>query len=321
MATKKMILDLDTGVDDALALALAVEDPRIDLIGIVSSYGNTLVETAGQNSLNLLHLLGADDVPVYLGESHSSTTTHFDVMPISMAIHGDNGVGNIELPQAPRKIESISGVQFLIDAAHQYGDDLIYLPTGPLTNLAAAIKQDPEVAQLIGQTTLMGGALTVPGNVTPFTEANIHQDPEAADFVFTHQKNLTMVGLDVTLRTLLTKNHTQAWRALDTLAGRTYADVMDYYINAYDTLDIDHRGAALHDPLAVAVAIDPDYVTTINLNTRVTYDKQSGDYGRTIGDSARLLDATTTKIAVNVDTERFVRDFQEFMLDILSKTA
>lgn len=317
MATKKMILDLDTGIDDALALALAVEDPRVDLIGIISSYGNTLIETAGQNSLDLLHLLQADDVPVYLGENHSSTTQSFETMPISMAIHGDNGIGNIELEPATKPIETQSGVQFLIEAAHEYGDDLIYLPTGPLTNLAAAIRQDPTVAELIGQTTLMGGALTVPGNVTPFTEANINQDPEAADYVFTHQKNITMVGLDVTLRTLLTKEHTKAWRELGTLAGTQYADMMDYYIDAYDTLDIDHRGAALHDPLAVAVSIDPNYVTTIDLNLRVTYDRESGDYGRTIGDKLRLLDSTTTKVAVNVDNERFVRDFQDFMLDIL----
>ncbi|KRN74515.1 hypothetical protein IV73_GL001251 [Weissella kandleri] len=317
MAIKKMILDLDTGIDDALALALAVEDPRVDLIGIIASYGNTLVETAAQNSLNLLHLLGADDVPVFVGEAHSSTTNHFDVMPISMAIHGDNGVGNIELPIAPRTVETKSGVQFLIDAAHEFGEHLIYLPTGPLTNLAAAIQIDPEIATLIGQTTLMGGALTVPGNVTPFTEANIHQDPEAADFAFTHQKNLTMVGLDVTLRTLMTKAHTQAWRELGTESGRLYANLMDYYIDAYDRLDIDHRGAALHDPLAVAVAIDPDYVQTIDLNTRVTYDQESGDYGRTIGDRERLNEPTTTKIAVDVDVERFVRDFQEFMLDVL----
>jgi len=317
MATKKMILDLDTGIDDALAMALAVEDPRIDLIGVISSYGNTLIETAGQNSLDLLHLLKADEVPVYLGDSHSSTTQTFETMPISMAIHGDNGIGNIKLDPATRKIEDQSGVQFLIDAAHQYGDNLIYLPTGPLTNLAAAIQKDPAVAELIGQTTLMGGALTVPGNVTPFTEANIHQDPEAADFVFTHQKNLTMIGLDVTLRTLLTKKHTKEWRALGTNAGAQYADMMDYYIDAYDRLDIDHRGAALHDPLAVAVAIDPNYVTTIDLNMRVTYDRNSGDYGRTIGDNQKLLDSTTTKVAVNVDNERFVRDFQDLMLDIL----
>ena len=129
-----------------------------------------------------------------------------------------------------------------------------------------------------------------------------------------------MVGLDVTLRTLLTKKETAAWRLLGTTAGEKYADLMDFYIDAYDKLNIDKKGAALHDPLAVAVGIDPSYVTTISLAMRVTYDKESGDYGRTIGDKSRLLEPTTTKAAVLVDTPRFVNDFQNLMLNILNTT-
>lgn len=319
MAHKKMILDLDTGIDDALALAYAVGDPNVDLIGIISSYGNTLMTTAAQNSLNLLHLLGADDVPVFLGESHSSTTNHFDVMPISQLIHGENGIGDVTLETSPRSVEQQSGVDFLIESAHKYNDDLIFIPTGPLTNLASAIKKDSAVATFIGNTTLMGGALTVPGNVTPFTEANIHQDPEDADFVFTRQKNLTMVGLDVTLRTLLTKKETTAWRALDTTAANKFAELMDFYIDAYANLNIDKKGAALHDPLAVAVGIDHTYVSTLPLSMHVTYDKESGDYGRTIGNKDKLLEPTTSKVAVLVDTNRFVSDFQAMMLNVLKK--
>ena len=195
MASTKMILDLDTGVDDALALALAVCDPRVDLIGVIASYGNTLMKTAAQNTLDLLHLLHADEVPVYLGESQASTVNDFEVMPISKAIHGDNGVGNILLEKSPRSIEKESGIQFLINMAHQYQDELVYVPTGPLTNLAKALQIDPKIAQLIGNTTLMGGALTVPGNVTPFTEANINQDPQAADQVFTAQEPVSYTHL------------------------------------------------------------------------------------------------------------------------------
>ena len=318
MAQKKMILDLDTGIDDALALAYAVGDPNVDLIGIISSYGNTLIETAAQNSLNLLHLLGANNVPVFIGESHSSPTYHFEVRPSSQLIHGKNGIGEVVLETAPRHVETQSGVDFLIAAAHQYADDLIFIPTGPLTNLATAIKKDPAVATLIGNTTLMGGALTVPGNVTPFTEANIHQDPEDADYAFTRQKNLTMVGLDVTLRTLLTKKETAAWRALNTTAATKFAELMDFYIDAYANLGIDKKGAALHDPLAVAVGIDASYVTTLPLAMHVTYDQKSGDYGRTIGDKDKLLVPTTTQVAVLVDTDRFVSDFQTMMLSVLN---
>lgn len=204
MATKKMILDLDTGVDDALALAYAIADPNIDLIGVVASYGNNLLEQTAKNSLQLLELLG-QDVPVFKGLSHSSTTDHFTVMQVSKEIHGSNGIGDISLPEPSHQVQPKDGVDFIIEAAHQYNKDLIIVPTGPLTNLAAALHRDPQISQLIGNVTLMGGALTVEGNVSDVAEANINQDAEAANEVFTSPLPITMVGLDVTLRTLLTK--------------------------------------------------------------------------------------------------------------------
>ncbi|MBL1056933.1 nucleoside hydrolase [Ligilactobacillus agilis] len=305
MAEYKMILDLDTGIDDALAIAYALATPESDLIGIVSSYGNVLVERACQNSLDLLELLGHPEVPVFKGLSHSSTTDSFSVMPISAQIHGKNGVGEVEVPKAKRQVETQSGVDFFIEAAHKYQDKLIIVPTGPLTNLAAAIQKDPTIIDLIGNVTLMGGALTVPGNVTPVTEANINQDPEAADLVFRSNLNLTMVGLDVTTRTLLTNKETASWRALGTLAGQKYADIVDYYIDAYKVTSPHLGGCALHDPLAVAVAVDPSLVDLLKLNMKV--DTKAPFAGRTIGDETRINDpALHTKAAVNVDKERFL---------------
>ncbi|KRL53289.1 nucleoside hydrolase [Furfurilactobacillus rossiae] len=322
MATKKMILDLDTGVDDALAIAYAVASPEVDLIGIVSSYGNVLVDKSAENSLDLLELLGATDVPVFLGESHSSTTDHFDVMEISQKIHGVNGIGEVKVPKAKRAVESEGAVDFIIDAAHKYGDNLILVPTGPQTNLDAAITKDPEIAKLIGNMTFMGGALTVPGNVTAFTEANINQDPAAADRVFRSPLKSTMVGLDVTLRTLLTKKETQQWRDLGTVAGEKYADITDYYIDAYYNLDIDKNGCAIHDPLAVGVAIDPSYAKLIDLNMKVTHDDPANpaDVGRTIGDTARLNDPTTNmKVAVDVDKDRYLAHFMDLLTNLFAK--
>ena len=232
MAKRKMILDLDTGVDDALAIAYALADPEVDLIGIVSSYGNNLLDVCAENSLKLLELLGHTDIPVFKGLPHSCTTDHFDVMQVSKDIHGDNGIGDVELPTPSRALEEQSGVDFYIEAAHKYGKDLIIIPTGPMTNLAAALKKDPEIADLIGNVTFMGGALTVEGNVTPVAEANINQDPKAADEVMKSNLPLTMVGLDVTLRTLLTKNETKQWRELGTASGKAFADITDFYIDA-----------------------------------------------------------------------------------------
>lgn len=311
MAKRKMILDLDTGVDDALAIAYALADPEVDLIGIVSSYGNNLLDVCAENSLKLLELLGHTDIPVFKGLPHSCTTDHFDVMQVSKDIHGDNGIGDVELPAPSRAIEEQSGVDFYIEAAHKYGKDLIIIPTGPMTNLAAALKKDPEIADLIGNVTFMGGALTVEGNVTPVAEANINQDPKAADEVVKSNLPLTMVGLDVTLRTLLTKNETKQWRELGTASGKAFADITDFYIDAYYDLDIDKRGCALHDPLAVGVGIDPSFVSTISLFMKVVY-QEGPYYGRTIGDNAKLNDPNpNVKVAVNVDKERYLKAFMD----------
>lgn len=311
MAKRKMILDLDTGVDDALAIAYALADPEVDLIGIVSSYGNNLLDVCAENSLKLLELLGHTDIPVFKGLPHSCTTDSFEVMQVSKDIHGDNGIGDVELPAPSRAIEEQSGVDFYIEAAHKYGKDLIIIPTGPMTNLAAALKKDPEIADLIGNVTFMGGALTVEGNVTPVAEANINQDAKAADEVVKSNLPLTMVGLDVTLRTLLTKNETKQWRELGTAAGKAFADITDFYIDAYYNLDIDKRGCALHDPLAVGVGIDPSFVSTISLFMKVVYE-EGPFYGRTIGDNAKLNDPNpNVKVAVNVDKERYLKAFMD----------
>lgn len=313
MAKRKMILDLDTGVDDALAIAYALADPEVDLIGIVSSYGNNLLDVCAENSLKLLELLGHTDIPVFKGLPHSCTTEHFDVMQVSKDIHGDNGIGDVELPAPSRALEEQSGVDFCIEAAHKYGKDLIIIPTGPMTNLAAALKKDPEIADLIGNVTFMGGALTVEGNVTPVAEANINQDPKAADEVMKSNLPLTMVGLDVTLRTLLTKNETKQWRELGTASGKAFADITDFYIDAYYNLDIDKRGCALHDPLAVGVGIDPSFVSTISLFMKVVY-QEGPYYGRTIGDNAKLNDPNpNVKVAVNVDKERYLKAFMDHL--------
>ena len=318
MAQKKMILDLDTGIDDAMAIAYAVAAPDVDLIGIVASYGNVLTPDAGTNSLKILELLGHTDVPVFLGEQHSQTTDHFDVMPISAQIHGKNGIGEVELPKPSRQVESQSGADFIIEAAHKYQSDLVLVPTGPLTNLALALRKDPSIAELIGSVTLMGGALTVPGNVTPVAEANINQDAFAANEVFTSKLNITMVGLDVTLRTLLTKSETKQWGELKTVAGEKFADIVDYYIDVYKVTSPHLHGCALHDPLAVGVAIDPSFVTTLDINMFV--DTSKAMWARTIGDPARLTEENpNVTVALTVDQDRYLAEFMKLLTGLFQQ--
>lgn len=300
----KIILDLDTGIDDAMALAYALAHPDLELIGVTGTYGNVPVELGVRNSLALLELLGADDVPVFVGPVREG----FNVADISAFIHGRNGLGEVLLPP-PRRAPQGDAVDFLLQSVREHGDDLVIVPTGPSTSCAAAMRKDPEFARN-AHLVMMGGALTVPGNVTPYAEANVWQDPEATDYVFRHAQDLTMVGLDVTLRTLLTKEHTRQWRTSH--AGRVFADIVDYYIGAYATTSPHLGGCGLHDPLAVAVAADPSLVTCLEMNLRCE------ENGRTIGDPERLGEAATTRVAVGVDALRFVDDLMSKLTSLYS---
>ena len=300
----KIILDLDTGIDDAMALAYALAHPDLELIGVTGTYGNVPVELGVRNSLALLELLGADDVPVFVGPVREG----FQVADISAFIHGRNGLGEVLLPP-PRRAPQGDAVDFLLQSVREHGDDLVIVPTGPSTSCAAAMRKDPEFARN-AHLVMMGGALTVPGNVTPYAEANVWQDPEATDYVFRHARDLTVVGLDVTLRTLLTKEHTRQWRTSH--AGRVFADIVDYYIGAYATTSPHLGGCGLHDPLAVAVAADPSLVTCLEMNLRCE------ENGRTIGDPERLGEAATTRVAVGVDAPRFVDDLMSKLTSLYS---
>ncbi|WBT07887.1 nucleoside hydrolase [Corynebacterium sp. SCR221107] len=304
---KKVILDLDTGIDDALALAYALGSPELELIGITATYGNVLVEDGARNDLALLELFGRPDIPVFVGEPHALAKDSFEVLEISAFIHGHNGIGEVAVADAAAKVQEKSAVDFLIESVHTYGDELIIIPTGAMTNIATAIEKDPSFADN-AHIVFMGGALTVPGNVAPWAEANINQDPEAADIMVRKTADITMIGLDVTLQTLLTYKETKQWRALGTPAGTFLADATDYYIKAYDTTAPHLGGCGLHDPLAVGVAVDPSLVTLLPINLKV--DTEGATRGRTIGDETRLNDPhKNAKVAVGVDVSRFLEEF------------
>lgn len=304
----KLILDLDTGVDDALAIAYALGSPAVELIGITGTYGNVLLDQGVRNALAITDLLGHPEVGVYKGLPHSSTTDSFEVLEISKFIHGANGIGDVSIPDSNREPQSEPAVDFIIDAAKTYGKELVYVPTGPMTNIAAALRKAPEIKDEIGRIVLMGGALTVCGNVNAWEEANISQDPDAADYLFRSGAPATMIGLDVTLQTLLTYRETRQWRDLGTKAGAFLADMTDFYIKAYETTSPHLGGCGLHDPLAVGVAVDPTLVDTLSMNLKVDVDGPTR--GRTIGDNTRLNDPVKTmKAAVGVDVPRFLHEF------------
>ena len=311
---RKLILDVDTGIDDALAIAYALASPELDLIGVTCTYGNVEVDQAVRNSLAILELFGRTDVPVFGGPQRDG----FEVMEISQFIHGVNGIGEAKLYDASRAAEQQSAVDFMVQSVHRYGDDLVIVPVGPLTTVAAAAEADETFASR-AHIVCMGGALTVPGNVTPCAEANINQDPEAADFVFRQGEDITMIGLDVTLQTLLTTVETKQWGDLGTAGGDFLATATNYYIKAYETTAPHLGGCGLHDPLAVAVAADPSLVDTLAINLKVDTDGETR--GRTIGDETCLNDPVkSARVAVGVDVGRFLEEFMRRLTGLARET-
>lgn len=316
MANKKLILDLDMGVDDALALAYALGSPEVDLIGVTTTFGNVRVEQSARNCLAVLDLLGRPEIPVYLGADRAleALEAYSPSAAVSL-IHGKNGIGGASIPDSPYEpvgAASAGGnaaVDYLIDAARTFGPALTIVTTGPLTNLARALERDAAAIMSVGRIVVMGGALTVPGNVSAGAEANIASDPEAADAVLRSGRKLTLVGLDVTMRAVLTARDIAPWTGSGTMAGCAFASMVEHYISSYEMNAPYLGGCALHDPLAVAVAIDPTLVGALACNLRVDL---LGEYrGRTIRDERRLADPDKSAlVALTVDSDRFLGEFK-----------
>lgn len=317
---KKIILDLDTGIDDTLALAYVLASPDAELIGVTGTYGNVTMDVGLRNDLDLLAMFGREDIPVYRGIDHPSDQDDFEVPPDSGIFHGKNGTGNAEIPaKATRGVTEGDAVDFIIDSVRRYGDELVYVPTGASTNLDAAFAKAPDIIDRI-KVVMMGGALTQPGNMNMFMEANISQDPAASNRVFASNADITMIGLDVTMQTMMTKEDNEALRATGTKVGTFLASMTDYYINISEEYDGAYLGGCnLHDPLAAAVAIDPTLVTCFPINLMV--ETEGAGRGRTIGDPNKLLDQPkNVKVALGVDAERFVNQFMDRLIN-LAKSA
>ena len=308
----KLILDLDTGIDDTLALLYALASPEAELIGIAGTFGNVSVETGVANDLALLELFGRPDIPVFAGIDHPSWADSFSVMPESRRFHGRNGTGDVEIPARARaQAQTQSAVDFIVDAVRAMSpEDLIVIPTGASTNIAAALEAAPDTVGR-ARIVMMGGSLTQPGNVTPFAEANIMQDPEASSKLFAAGAQITMIGLDVTTQVKLSREQAEAYRATGTATGTFLSDMLAYYI---DVTEEAHPtgvpGCNLHDPLAVAAALDPSLIDTFSCDIMV--EAEGAGRGRTIGDPARVTcPSGRTEVALAVDAQRFVQQFME----------
>lgn len=246
--SQKIILDVDTGVDDALAILTAAVSPSIDLVGCTTTWGNVSVDTAARNTAALLELAGLAGVPVARG-AEAPTTGETPEFPAH--IHGADGQGGHADESYEPTLADETAVELILRLSHEHAGDLQLVAVGPLSNLAAALEADPTLPERIHDVTIMGGAFLAPGNSTPLAEANIHHDAEAAQKVLEASWRCTMVGLDVTMRDMLTEDH-RATLAAGGEIGRHCARILDFYYDFY--LGVTGvRCAGNHDALALAI--------------------------------------------------------------------
>ncbi len=264
---EKIIIDADVGVDDTMAVLLAFASPELDVVGIVSSFGNATIENATRNTRHLMDLLGAD-VPVVQG---AAKPLGIPPGPPADFVHGANGLGNVVFEEPETQAQKdISGAEFIVQQSRLYPGELTLVPVGRLTNLALALRLDPTLPQRIKRVVLMGGAFNVEGNVTPVAEANIWGDPHAADEVFSANWQVVAIGLDVTMQVLVNETHHKQLTRKNKAVGEFIEAISDFYLKFYRSIGM-KDGYALHDPSAILYLIQPDLFTTIQAPVRVAH--------------------------------------------------
>lgn len=315
---KKIIIDTDPGIDDAMAIFLALRSPEVEVIGLTTIFGNVYTTLATRNALHLLEVAGRTDIPV--AEGSHVTITKGTKLRIADFVHGADGLGNQNFPPPQVKQIEQSAAAFLVQQADLYPGKVTVVALGPLTNVALALQLDPAFAQKIGQIVLLGGAFAVNGNVNPAAEANIFGDPDAADIVFTCGADVLAVGINVTHQVVLTDVHRERLARSEGKFAQYLCKILDVYFSyhheAYNT-----KGVYLHDPTVIIAAIDPSLLTCAEGVVRVQtsgitrgltlfYNKQ-----KRFGEVTEWSDKPSVKVAVTVDAPAMVKLLMDRLID------
>lgn len=290
---RRVIIDTDPGTDDALALMMALNSPDLAVEGITTVGGNATLSETTENALRLMEYLDGPScaIPVAVGADRPAKGLYSH----AYHFHGSEGLG-ISLPTSTLKPDTLSAVEFLRDRISASPGELTVIAIGPLTNVAAAMDVRPDIAEAIPEIIVMGGAVGVPGNITPHAEFNIHEDPWAANAVFESGVPVTLVGLDVTHQTFMHREDGPQWFEGESKSSQLGNRILADRFQDLDRTDEFH----LHDPLAVAAVIEPDILTCRTASVSVVTDGE--ERGRTI---ASYGDGPV-KVAVGVDVGRAV---------------
>jgi inosine-uridine nucleoside N-ribohydrolase len=298
-----LIIDSDPGLDDALAIGLAIARPELEVLAVTTVGGNADVRHCTENALRLLHAYGRDDIPVAEGAAGPLVGQ----VVRATEVHGEGGIGTTELPPATASAQSEHAVELIARLLRERSEPVAIAPIGPLTNIALLLRLYPDLAPRIAHLSIMGGSIGE-GNTTVSAEFNIYADPEAADVVFRSGVPITMMGLDVTHQALLDRASAEALRGLDTTSARIAAELTEYALDR----NMEWSGrttAAIHDAVAVAHLAIPDLVDVAPYHVAV--DTTDGPArGRTVSDGLpyrlrRDGRAANAEVGIRIDRDRF----------------
>jgi len=262
VAPRRVIIDTDPGTDDAMAIILALNSPEFKVEALTVVPGNVEAWQGLENALKIVSLAGRCDVVVAGGAQHPLNQK----LITAQFWHGKNGLANVELPPSKCKADPRFGPDLIIEMVHKYPHEITLIPVGPLTNIALAVSKDPSIAALVKDIVIMGGSISG-GNVNGAAEANIYNDPEAAQIVFNAGWMVTMVGSDVGERTLITRKYLAELQSSHGPESDFIAKIADFYLTRSEKSG--YSGAAMYDPLAVGIALDPTLGTLKEMHVDV----------------------------------------------------
>lgn len=315
---QRVIIDTDPGVDDAMAILLALNSPELKVEALTVVPGNVEAKQGLENALKIVSLAGRCDVLVAGGAQHPLNQK----LITAQYWHGPNGLAGVELPQSNCKADARFGPDLIIEVVHKHPHEISLIPVGPLTNIALAVSKDPSIVPLVKNIVIMGGSITG-GNVNGAAEANIYNDPEAAAIVFNAGWMVTMVGSDVGERTLFTRRDLANLQEQHGPESDFIAKLADFYVTRSEKSG--YTGAAMYDPLAVATEIDPTLVTLKEMHVavetkgeftrgetvanRMGYDETNVLHGDHYEIDGLMPLRPNARVCTNADAERFVQLF------------
>ncbi|MCK6585852.1 MAG: nucleoside hydrolase [Anaerolineales bacterium] len=309
---KHIILDTDPGIDDSLAILLALASPEIVLDGVITVHGNVSTEQTTKNALSVLELAKAGHVPVFRGCDLPLVKESL----LSPETHGDSGLGYAKLPEPPTKPQAGHGSDYLIEEIMSQPGKVTLVCIGPLTNIALAIRQEPRIVENVKEVFIMGGAIQQPGNTTAQAEFNTCVDPHAAHIVFHSGMPITLTPLDVTYQCIFTRNDLNRLLKIDSPITKFIADSTRFYMEFHDEYQ-GIAGCAINDPLTMALTFMPEICDYQNLVVDVDISSGVG-LGNTFAD---FYNYEKKKPNMTVAMGVRPRVFMELFLERMEKLA